>query len=99
MAVDHRVLWAWTLPELLVVAGLFVAFVGSLTGHVALFSSVDRPLRVAASAFLAVELAIPAWVYLDLRRREDPRGSVWVHVAAMPGLNLFGLLAYLSHRR
>lgn len=94
---DHGVLWAWTLPELLAVLALFVLLVASLAGASSFYSSVSWPVRAAIAGLLAVELLIPAWVYYDLRR-SDAEDTFWVHVAAMPVLNLFGLFAYLQDR-
>ena len=54
---------------------------------------------VTALAFVAVELLIPAWVFVDLRRREDEPSGLWVHAVAMPLVNVFGLLGYLEERR
>lgn len=59
-------------------------------------ASVSRPLRAAGVAFLAIELLSPLWVYFALRRYPGGVGSLWVHVASMPGLNLFGFIAYLQ---
>lgn len=94
----HGFLWWWTVPELAVVVVLLGLVVASLLGRTATFSTVSRPLRLAAAAFLTVEVLIPVWVFLDLRRRPDV-DSFWIHVAAMPGINLFGLVAYLQQRK
>ena len=94
----ERVLWIWTAPELAAIAVLGWLLIESLTGRATFLSSVSRQLRLGALAFVVVELLVPLWVYLDLRRRDDS-GTMWVHVAAMPLLNLFGLVAYLDYRR
>jgi hypothetical protein len=52
----------------------------------------------AVAAFLVVELAIPLWVYYDLRRAPEGMSPLWVHAAVMPVLNILGLVAYLSER-
>lgn len=95
---SHGFLWWWTVPELLAVAALLALVVGGLLGRTTFLTGVSRPLRIAAAAFLTVELLIPLWVYRDLRRRPDA-DAFWVHVAAMPGINLFGLFGYLQHRK
>ena len=99
---DHRILWVWTAPELAALVALFGLLVISLVGTPPVFAtelaSVSRSLRVAGVAFLAIELLIPLWVYIDLRQRKLGMDSIWMHVAAMPGLNLFGLFAYLQKR-
>jgi hypothetical protein len=94
----ERVLWIWTAQELVgfVVVGWLLA--ASLIGRTALWSSVSRQLRLVALAFVAVQLFIPLWVFVDVRRRDDA-GTMWVHVAAMPLLNFFGFVAYLDYRR
>ena len=95
----HRYLfWAYTLPELVVVAGAFLLLAASVFGGGSFLSSVSRPIRLALLAFLAVELLIPLWVWVDLRRRPDEGNSHWIHAAAMPVVNLFGLVAYLADR-
>jgi hypothetical protein len=95
----HRVLWVWTASELLIVLGALGLLVASLVGTATVFSFLSRPVRVAAVLFLLVELSIPLWVYVDIRHREPAPDGFWVHVAAMPGINLFGLVAYLQERR
>ena len=95
----ERGLWVWTLSELAAVASLFVLVANSLFGGGAFLASVSVELRVAALAFLAVELAIPLFVYLDVRRTPAGANAAWVHAAAMPFVNLFGAVAYLEDRR
>ena len=48
-------------------------------------------------AFLILEVLIPLYAIVDLRAN-GIHGSSWVLVAAMPGVNLFGLAAYLERR-
>lgn len=95
----HRVLWVWTASELLVVSGALGLLVASLVGMTTIFSSLARPVRIAAVLFLLVELSIPLWVYADIGQRETAPDAFWIHVAAMPGINFFGLVAYLQERR
>ena len=95
----HRVLWVWTASELLIVLGALGLLVASLVGMTTVVSFLSRPVRVAAVLFLLVELSIPLWVYVDIRQREPAPDAFWVHVAAMPGINFFGLVAYLQERR
>lgn len=94
---DHGVLWVWTVSELFALVVLFGLLVGSLTGRSAVFASYDRTLRLAGLVVVTVELLIPVVVFLDLRRRPD-EDTFWMHVAAMPGVNVFGLLAYIVSR-
>lgn len=99
----HRVLWLWTAPELIVLfAGgclLAASLVGDVPAFAADISSISWPLRATALAFLAVELLIPLWVSIDLHRHTSGVDPLWIHVTAMPLLNLFGLVAYLQVRR
>ncbi|ESP89072.1 hypothetical protein [Candidatus Halobonum tyrrellensis] len=69
-------------------------------GDGGLLASASGPVRLAAVAFVAAELLIPVWVFLDVRRRPEmrERGMLWVPAAAMPVLNVFGLAAYLVER-
>jgi hypothetical protein len=95
----ERVLWMWTAQELAVFVVVGALLVAGLVGETTLWTSVSRRLRLGALAFVAVQLLAPLWVYVDLRRRGDDSGTMWVHVAAMPLLNVFGLVAYLDYRR
>ena len=101
--VGHRVLWVWTPPELIALVAVFSLLAASVVGTPPLFaaelSSVSRLARGAALAFIAIELLIPLWVYIDLHRHHESTDSLWVHVAAMPGLNLVGFVAYLQERK
>ena len=90
-------IWIWTASELFALVVLFGLLVGSLTGTTTVFASFDRTLRIAGLVVVAVELLIPVVVFFDLRRRPDA-DAFWLHVAAMPGINVFGLLAYLVAR-
>lgn len=96
---EERALWIWTASEIAVLVGLFGLLAASLLGRTAALSYVSRQVRMGALVFLTVELLIPLWVFFDLRRRPDDPGHFWMHVAAMPGINLFGLLAYLQDRK
>ena len=92
----ERVLWIWTVCEL---ALLVVVLWNSVFGASGFLSSVSRQVRLGALGFVVMELLVPLWVFFDLRRRGDDSGTMWAHVAAMPFLNLFGLVAYLDYRR
>ena len=100
---DHRLLWLWTAPELLALVAVFGLLIASLLGTPPAFAeeleTVSRPLRVAGVAFVALELLIPLWIWIDLERHQGSAGSLWVHVAAIPLLNLCGLVAYLQDRQ
>ena len=95
----ERILWIWTGGEvfLLLVVGWLLW--GSLFGGSAFLATVPRPLRLAGLAFVAVQLLIPLWVLVDLRWHDDDPSYLWVHVAAMPILNVFGLFGYVEGRR
>ena len=96
---NHGFLWVWTASEIALLVVLFGLVAASLAGRTSLFQSVSRPTRMVALAFLAVEVLIPLWVFFDLRRRSDNLDSFWMHVAAMPGINIFGFGAYLQARK
>lgn len=95
----ERVLWLWLIPELLLLCYLLAVVGSSLLGYQTVASPYSRTLRVAAMAFLLVELAIPTWIYADIRRRPNGTSTIWVHAAMLPIVNLFGLLGYLEERR
>jgi hypothetical protein len=94
-----RALWPLTVAELvgLVIAGLVL--LASLTGATTLLASVSRPARLAALAFVVVELLIPAYVFVDSRRSGLETNDLWVHAAAMPVISLFALAGYVDERR
>jgi len=95
----ERVLWFWLIPEILLLLFLFYLLATSLLGQVNVAAAYSRTLRIAALAFVTVELLIPTWIYLDVRRRPEATSTIWVHAAAMPVVNLFGLFGYLEERR
>lgn len=95
----ERVLWLWLIPELLLLCYLLAAISASLFGYRTAASPFPRTIRIAAVAFLLVELAIPTWIYLDIRRRPGTTSTIWVHAAMLPIVNLFGLVGYLEERR
>lgn len=95
----ERVLWAFTAPELTLQFILFLLLAASVFGDSWLFSSMSHQIRTAALVFVTIELLIPLWVYLDLRRNPERSDNTWVHIAAMPLLNIFGLIAYLADRQ
>jgi hypothetical protein len=92
-------LWALTAYEFVVLIVLVGLLTASLIGWTSLFSSLSRPVRIGAVVFLTIELLIPLWVYVDLRRRPDTSSALWIHVTAMPVINLFGFIAYLHERK
>lgn len=95
----EHVLWIWTAGEvvLLVVVGWLLW--GSLYGGTGVLASISREVRLAGLAFVVFQLLVPVVVFLDIRRRDDDPGYLWVHVVAMPVLNVFGLGGYLAERR
>ena len=95
----ERVLVFWLVSEILLLLFLFYLLAASLLGQANVASAYSRPLRVAGLAFVTVELLIPTWIYYDVRRRPEATSTIWVHAAAMPLVNLFGLVGYLEERR
>jgi len=95
----ERVLWIWTGAELAALVMVLWLLWNSVFGESAFLSSVSRQVRLGALGFVVMELLVPLWVFFDLRRHGDDSGTMWAHVAAMPFLNLFGLVAYLDYRR
>ena len=95
----EHVLWIWTLGEVALLAWVGWLLVKSLVWNTGVLVTLSLPLRLAGLAFVVVQLLVPLSVYLDLRRREENPGHFWVHVAAMPLVNLLGLLAYLDERK
>lgn len=92
-------LWPLTIAELAGIALAGIVLVASLTDATTLLASVSRPVRLAALAFVVVELLIPAYVYFDSRRAGLVTSDVWVHAAAMPVISLFALVGYVDERR
>lgn len=92
-------LWPLTVAELFGHVVALLVLVASLTGRVSLFASVSPAVRLAALAFVAVELLIPAYVWYDSRRSGLETSEVWVHAAAMPVISLFALVGYVDERR
>lgn len=87
----------WFAYEIAALLGAFALVAASLAGYTAMLDGFSRQLRWGALTFFAVELLIPASVSLDLRRRDEGK-TIWLHVSAMPVVNLFGLLGYLEER-
>ncbi len=94
----ERVLWIWTLSELALLGVFFLLLAASLFGEGSLLSTVSRQVRIIALGLLTVELLIPLFVYLNLRRSPHRSDTIWIHIAAMPLLNILGLMAYLADR-
>ena len=95
----ERAVHFMVLPE---VVGLFVLWgllVAGFLGYTTAFTSYPPSLRLAAVAFLTLEWAIPLGVFLDLRRRSDDPDPMWIHAAALPVVNVFGVVAYLEDRK
>jgi hypothetical protein len=85
-----------TAGEVLVLGGLGYLTAAGLFAGGDFLASIARPVRYAALAVIAVEIAIPVYVLVDSWRRGID--GVWVHVAAMPVVNLVGVAAYLLER-
>jgi steroid 5-alpha reductase family enzyme len=99
MADDDISLHWLVLPEVVALFVLWVVILSGLLGVSTAFTSYPLSLRLAGLAFLTLEWAIPLGVYLDLRRRDDDPDRMWVHAAALPVVNLLGVIAYLEDRR
>jgi steroid 5-alpha reductase family enzyme len=78
---------------------LWALLVGGFLGYTTALTSYSRSLRLAATAFLTLEWAIPLGVSLDVRRRSDDPDPMWIHAAALPVVNVFGVIAYLEDRK
>jgi hypothetical protein len=94
----ERALIGMTVGEvgLLVLIGCLLVL--SLFGNGSFLGDISRSVRFLALGFIVVELLVPLWVYFDIRRRTDNPDRVWIHVAAMPVINLFALAAYFADR-
>ncbi|MFC7027498.1 hypothetical protein ACFQJ5_07695 [Halomicroarcula sp. GCM10025324] len=98
-AEERQLLLALVVPEL-VALSLFLLLLGlSLTGRSSFAATYSVSIRLAAFTFVLVEILIPAGVYLDVRRRPDDPDLTWVHAAAVPVVNVLGVVAYLEDRR
>ena len=95
---DERALLFLVVPEVVAFGGVGVLLANSVFGDGAFLASYPVSLRLAAFAAAAVQCLVVVWVYLDVRRRPE-MGPMWVHAAAMPVLNVFGLAAYLAERK
>jgi hypothetical protein len=81
-----------------VVLGVLAALLGAgLFGDGDFLAGVARPVRLVALGVVLVELVIPVYVFVDVRRRG--MDAVWVHVAVLPLVNVLCLAAYLVERR
>jgi hypothetical protein len=94
----ERALVGMTIGEIGLLAVLAGLVAWSLFGGGSFLADTSRSLRALALGFLVLELSIPLWVVVDIRRRTDDPDPVWIHVAAMPVINLVGLAAYLADR-
>ncbi len=94
----ERALLGMTLAEVALLAVIGVMLVLSLFGDGSFLADTSRAVRAAALVFVVVELLVPLWIIFDIRRRTDDPDYMWIHVAAMPVINLFGLAAYLADR-
>lgn len=94
----EHILWIWTLGEVSLLAWVGWLLVRSLVWNAGVLVGLSRSLRLVGLAFVVFQLLVPLAVYLDVRRREEGPGMLWVHVAAMPVLNVFGLVGYVEAR-
>ena len=94
----ERALIGMTIGEVsfLILVGCLLVL--SLFGNGSFLADISRPVRFLALGFIVVELLVPLWVSVDIRRRTDNPDRVWIHVAAMPVINLFALAAYVADR-
>jgi len=95
----ERVMLALLIPELLALIGAFALLSGTFLGWSSVFASYPPTVRLGALMFVCLELLIPLGVFLDIRRRDDDPDTMWVHAAAIPLINLIGVLAYLEDRQ
>jgi len=96
-AAAERYLVVLTLGEVLLLCYLAALLAHGLFGDGTFLVDVPRSRRLVALAVLVVEAAVPSWILFDVRGHDVD--TVWVHVAAMPLVNLLGLLAYLDERK
>jgi hypothetical protein len=94
----ERALVGMTIAEVgaLVAVGCLLAL--SLFGGGSFLADTSRLVRALALGFVLIEVLVPLWIYVDIRRRTDDPDRAWIHVGAMPVINLFGLAAYLTTR-
>lgn len=96
---SRALLLALVVPEILLFSVLALLLGLSLAGSSSFAAGYSVQLRLAAFLFALVEVLIPTGVYLDIRRRSDDPDMTWVHAAAVPVVNLLGVVAYLEERR
>jgi hypothetical protein len=96
---ERRMTLALVVPEVLGLSLVLLLLGLSLAGWSSFAATYSVSLRLAAFAFVLVELLIPVGVFLDVRRRPDDPDLTWVHAAALPVVNVFGVVAYLEERR
>lgn len=96
---SRALLLALVVPELLLFSVLALFLGLSLVGRSSFAAGYSVQIRLAALLFALLELCIPAAVYFDIRRRSDDPDMTWVHAAAVPVVNLLGVVAYLDERR
>ena len=95
---DERSLLFLVVPEVVAFAVLCAFLANSVLGDGAFLASYPPWMRLAAFAAAAAQCLVVVWVSLDARRRPE-MGPLWVHAAATPVLNVFGLAAYLDERK
>ena len=96
---DRHLLLAFVVPEVLLGGWLAVLLGLSLAGSGSFLATYSVAVRATLFTLVVLEVAIPLFVAVDGRRRPDDPDSVWVHAAAMPVVNLFGIVAYLEDRK
>jgi hypothetical protein len=94
----ERALLAMTVGEVALLVSIGCLLALSLFGGGSFLADTSRSVRTLTLGFVVVELLVPLWVYIDIRRRTDDPDRVWIHVAAMPVINLFALAAYFADR-
>lgn len=93
----ERFLVVVTAGEVVLLGTISLMLAASVFGDGTFLADSSRTLRLAGLVFAVVEMLVPVWILADVWRREDA-DPVWIHVAAMPLINLVGLAAYLSER-
>lgn len=79
--------------RILVMLLLYLAFIATV--DVFSFDSLYYPVVL----LLAVHFGLVLWVYRDAKKRDFENPITWYFAVALPIIGLFGLFAYLSHRK
>lgn len=94
-----RVLWWWTVPELLLFLLLFILLSASLLGYSELFNTYSIRSRLFGLGVAFFQFTTPLWVYYDLQTHAESPDLIWFHIAAVPAINLIGVIGYRKERK